>query len=104
MHHGYFNTLSLALRYLGPDSGVLSYMYDLIGINHTFDSHLVSLEKMFAALQAAVLSLTHWRLYLWGRQLGRRSTCCTDHQALTHLYHMQDTYNANSLGYLSPKL
>ena len=38
---------------------------------------------------AAVWTLTHWRPYLWGRHF----TCCTDHQALTYLYHMQDTSN-----------
>ena len=49
--------MSLALGHLGPDSGILSYMDDLICINHTFESHLVSLEKMFAALHAAGLTL-----------------------------------------------
>lgn len=36
---------------------LLHGMDDLICINHTFESHLVSLEKMFAALQAAGLTL-----------------------------------------------
>ena len=36
-----------------------------------------------------VLAVTHWRPYLWGRHF----TCCTDHQALTYLYKMQDTSN-----------
>ena len=48
---------SLALGHLGLESGVLSYMDDLICINHTFKDHLASLEKMFAALQAAGLTL-----------------------------------------------
>ncbi|CAB1113485.1 unnamed protein product [Ectocarpus sp. CCAP 1310/34] len=51
------HVMSLALGHLGPDSGVLSYMDDLICINHTFEAHLSSLEKMFAALQAAGLTL-----------------------------------------------
>ena len=38
---------------------------------------------------AVVLAVTHWRPYLWGRHF----TCCTDHQALTYLYKMQDTSN-----------
>ena len=38
---------------------------------------------------SAVWSLLHWRSYLWGRLF----TCSTDHQALTHLYRMQDTSN-----------
>ena len=44
---------SLALDHFGPDSGVLSYTDGLICINNTLESHLVSNEKMFAALQAA---------------------------------------------------
>ena len=51
------HVMSFALGHFGHDSDVLSYMYDLICINHTFDSHLVSLEKMHAALQAAGLTL-----------------------------------------------
>ena len=51
------HVISLALGHLGPDSGILSYMGDLICINHTFESHLVSLEKMFAALHVADLTL-----------------------------------------------
>ena len=49
--------MSSALGYLGPDSGILSYMDDLICINRTFESHLVSLEKLFAALHVAGLTL-----------------------------------------------
>ena len=51
------HVMSLALGHLGPDSGILSYMDELIRINHTFESHLVSLEKMFAALHVAGLTL-----------------------------------------------
>ena len=36
---------------------------------------------------AVVYAPAHWRPYLWGRHF----TCCTDHQALTYLYHMRDT-------------
>ena len=38
---------------------------------------------------AVVWAFVHCRPYLWGRHF----TCCTDHQALTHLYQMQDTSN-----------
>ena len=54
------HVMSLALGHLGhlgPESDVLSYVDDLICINHTFESHLISLEKMFAAMQAAGLTL-----------------------------------------------
>ena len=59
--------MSIALGHLGPDSGVLSYMDDLICINRTFENHLVSLEKMFAALQAAGLTLKPSKI-----QFGRK--------------------------------
>ena len=36
-----------------------------------------------------VLALAHWRPYLF----GKHSTVITHHQALTHLYYMQDTSN-----------
>ena len=36
-----------------------------------------------------VLALAHWRPYLFGKHF----TVITDHQASTHLYHMQDTSN-----------
>ena len=36
-----------------------------------------------------VLALAHWRPYLFGKHF----TVITDHQALTHLYYMQDTSN-----------
>ena len=49
--------MSLALGHLGPDSGILSDKDALICINHTFESHLVSFEKMFAALHVAGLTL-----------------------------------------------
>ena len=51
------HVMPLALGHLASDSGILSYMNDLICINHTFESHLVSLEKTFAALHVAGLTL-----------------------------------------------
>ena len=36
-----------------------------------------------------VLAISHWRPYLFGKHF----TVMTDHQALTHLYYMQDTSN-----------
>ena len=44
----------MALSNLGPDSGVLS---DIIYISSTLEKHLQSLGKMFAALQAAGLTV-----------------------------------------------
>ena len=51
------HVVSSSLGHLGPDSGILSYMDALIYINHTFESHLASLENMFAALHVAGLTL-----------------------------------------------
>ncbi|CAB1111480.1 unnamed protein product [Ectocarpus sp. CCAP 1310/34] len=61
------HVMSIALGHLGPDSGVLSHMDDLICINRTFETHLVSIKKMFAALQAAGLSLKPSKI-----QFGRK--------------------------------
>ncbi|CAB1100355.1 unnamed protein product [Ectocarpus sp. CCAP 1310/34] len=61
------HVMSIALGHLGPDSGVLSYMDDLICINRTFETHLVPIEKMFAALQAAGLTLKPSKI-----QFGRK--------------------------------
>lgn len=49
--------MSLTLGHLGPDTGILSYMDDIIVLNSTFETHLASLEQLFAALQAAGLTL-----------------------------------------------
>ena len=51
------HVMSLALGHRGPDSGIRSCMDDLICINNTFKSHLVSLKKMFEALHVAGLTL-----------------------------------------------
>ncbi|CAB1098409.1 unnamed protein product [Ectocarpus sp. CCAP 1310/34] len=61
------HVMSIALGHLGPDSGVLLYMDNLICINRTFETHLVSIEKMFAALQAAGLTLKPSKI-----QFGRK--------------------------------
>ena len=63
------HVMSLALGHLGPESGVLSYMDDLICINHTFESHLSSLEKMFAALQVAGLTLKPSKIQFGQREV-----------------------------------
>ena len=49
--------MSMTLGHRGPDSGILSFMDDIIVLNSTFESHLVSLEQLFAALQAAGVTL-----------------------------------------------
>ena len=56
------HVISVALGHHGPDLDILSYMDDLVCINHTFESHLVSLEKMFAALHVAGLTLKPYKI------------------------------------------
>ena len=54
---GFFQyVMCLALGHLGPESGIISCMDDSVFINHTFEAHLMSLGKMFAASQAAGLT------------------------------------------------
>ena len=64
------HVMSLALGHLGPDSGILSYIDYLICINHTFESHLVSLEKMFAALYVAGLTLKPSKIQFRQKQVN----------------------------------
>ena len=51
--------MSLTLGHLGPDSGVLSYMDDIIVLNSRFKTHLSTLEQLLVALHAAGLT---WKL------------------------------------------
>ena len=61
--------ISLNLGHLGPDSGVLSYMDGIIVLNPTFDTHLASLEQLFAALQAAGLTLKPSKVQFGQKQI-----------------------------------
>ena len=49
--------ISITLGHLGPDSGVRSYMYDIIVVNPTFEINHASFEHPFAALKATGLTL-----------------------------------------------
>ena len=49
--------MSVTFGHLGPESGILTYMDDIICLNSTFEAHLESLEQMFSASQAADLIL-----------------------------------------------
>ena len=44
--------MSVTLGQLGPESGILTYMDDIICLSSTFEDHLKSLKQMFSALQA----------------------------------------------------
>ena len=54
--------MSVTFGHLGPQSGILTYMDDIICLNSTFEAHLKSLEQMFSALQAAGLTLKPTKL------------------------------------------
>ena len=54
--------MSVTFGHLGPESGILTYMDDILCLNSTFDGHLKSLDQMFSALQAAGLTLNPTRL------------------------------------------
>ena len=66
---------------IGKDLDIVAYYSDRFSPSQRHHSPTM---KEFLAV---VWALTLRRLYLRGRNV----TCCTDHQALTYLYHMQDT-------------
>ena len=58
-----------------------------------FSKRFTANQQHYSATQkeyiAVMLAVTHWRSYIWGRQL----VCVTHHNALRYLYSMQDTSN-----------
>ena len=68
------HTMSLTLGHLGLESGILSYMDDIVCMSSTFDAHLRSLEQMFHALQNAGLTLKPSKV-----QFGQREISCLGH-------------------------
>ena len=44
-----FQHMSVTFSHLGPESGILTYMDDIICLNCTFEAHLKSLEQRFSA-------------------------------------------------------
>ena len=62
-----------------------------LDITTYFNKRFTSSQQHYSAAQkeylAAVLAVTHWRPYIWGRHF----VCVTDHSALRYLYSMQDT-------------
>ena len=63
-------SMSMALGHIGPDYGILCYMDDLICLSSTFDEHLKSLERTFAALQAAGLTLKPSKIRFGPKQVS----------------------------------
>ena len=61
--------MSITLGHPGLDSGTLSYMCDIIVLNSTFESHLGSLEQLFAALQSAGLTLKPSKLQFGKKEI-----------------------------------
>ena len=61
--------MSVTFSHLGPESGILTYMDDIICLNSTFEAHLKSLEQMFSALQAAGLTLKPTKLQFGEKEI-----------------------------------
>ena len=61
--------MSVTFGHLGPQSGILTYMDDIICLNSTFEDHLKSLEQMFSALQAAGLTLKPTKLQFGQKEI-----------------------------------
>ena len=47
----YQRMMSIVFGHLGPDSGILCYIENILCISNTFDEHQKSLRLMFSALQ-----------------------------------------------------
>ena len=60
---------SATFGHLGPESGILTYMDDIIGLNSTFEAHVKSLKQMFSALQAAGLTLKPTKLQFGQKEM-----------------------------------
>ena len=56
--------MSVTFGHLDPESGIFTYMDDIICLISTFGAHLKSLEHMLSALQAAGLTLKPTKLQL----------------------------------------
>ena len=69
------HVISLALAHLDPDSGIRWYMNDFICINHTFESHLVSLEKNVRSVERGRLGTQTVQNSLWA-EISRLSRSC----------------------------
>ena len=61
--------MSVTFGHLGPESGILTYMDDIICLNSTFEAHLKSLEHMFSALQATGLTLKLTKLQFGQKEI-----------------------------------
>ena len=61
--------MPVTFGHLGPESGILTYMDDVICLNSTFEAHLKSLEQMFSALQAAGLTLKPTKLQFGQKEI-----------------------------------
>ena len=57
--------MSLALGDTGLASGLFCYMDDLIACSPTWEAHLLLLERMFAALQAAGFDAKTVQVTVW---------------------------------------
>ena len=61
--------MSVPFGHLGPDAGIVTYIYDLISPDSAFEAHLKSLEQAFSALQAADLTLKPTKLQFGQKEI-----------------------------------
>ena len=63
----------------GSANGILCYMDDLIACSSTWEAHLLSLERMFLALQAAGLTLKPSKLQFGSKQVKYLGPVISEH-------------------------
>ena len=61
--------MSVTFAHLGPESGILTYIDDIICLSSTFEDHLKPLEQMFSALKAAGRTLKPSKLQLGQKRI-----------------------------------
>ena len=61
--------MSFAFGHVGPESGILTCMDDIVCLNSTFETHLKYLEQMFSALQAAGSTLKPTKLQFGQKEI-----------------------------------
>lgn len=93
-----YDVYDSTVGHLGADSGILSYRGDIIVFHPTFETHLTSLEQLFAGFQAAGLTLKPSKV-----QLGQKEIEYLGH-AISAKYISVSTERITAIGQLpTPK-
>ena len=75
----YQHMMSLALGDIGSANGLLCYMDDIIACSSTWEAHMLLLEGMFSALQAAGLTLKQSKLQFGSKQVKYLGHVISEH-------------------------